>query len=130
MNDLCQQKVMLKGIRILVVDDKPDNIDFLLFLLEEYGASVTYFTEAHEALEVITSNPPDLIISDIAMPKMSGNEFISQVRALPLFKQIPAIALSAYVPSPQQKALFSQFQAYIIKPIDPLQFLAFVRQLL
>lgn len=124
------QTTGLTGKRILLVDDNPDNLDLLRFLLQQDGATVTAVTSPLEALLIITENPPELIISDIGMPQMNGYEFIRQVRALPQGGQIPALALTAFARhEDQEEAIASGFQAYIAKPVDPLQLLSAVRQL-
>jgi signal transduction histidine kinase/ActR/RegA family two-component response regulator len=119
----------LTGIQILLVDDDPDNLDLLQFLLQQKGAVVTALTSPVEALRVMTHDCPDLIISDIGMPGMNGYEFIQQVRTLPQCRQIPALAFTAFAqPETQEEVLAAGFQAYLPKPVDPLQFLAAVQQ--
>ncbi|MBO3463898.1 response regulator [Aetokthonos hydrillicola Thurmond2011] len=107
---------LLTGIRILLVDDDPDNLDLLRFLLEQNGAIVTSATSAVKALEIIVipGNFPDLIISDIGMQGMNGYEFIQQVGALPQGQQVLALAFTAFARQEnQEQALRSGFQAYI-----------------
>ena len=73
-----------QGINILLVDDEPDNLEYLQFVLETYGASVETATSAAQALKLFLQNKPDLLISDIAMPEVNGHTLIRQIRALPL----------------------------------------------
>jgi len=88
----------LAGLRILVVDDTVDTLHLLTFTLEERGATVIPVSSAHQALEVVTTAAPDLLLSDIAMPTTDGYALIRQVRALdaPSGKFLPAIALTAF----------------------------------
>ncbi|MDX2232269.1 MAG: PAS domain-containing protein [Leptolyngbyaceae cyanobacterium bins.349] len=120
----------LSRTRILVVDDDLDNLDLLRFLLQEHGAIVTAVSSAREALQIATDNPPDLIIGDIGMPGMNGYEFIQQVREIPQAQQIPALAFTAFARQEDQERVFSSgFQAYLSKPVDPLELLAVLTQL-
>ncbi|MGB6300082.1 MAG: response regulator [Rivularia sp. (in: cyanobacteria)] len=109
------------GIKILIVDDEPDNLEFLKFVLENYGASVQTATSAPEAFKLFLKNKPDLLISDIAMPDVNGHTLIRQIRALPSRKgaKIPAIALTAYAGETNQKeSLQAGFNLHLPKPIQ------------
>ncbi|QDL10011.1 hybrid sensor histidine kinase/response regulator [Brasilonema octagenarum UFV-E1] len=113
----------LYGVRVLVVDDEPDNRDFLAFLLEAYGACVSAAASAHEALSSLVEEQPDLLVSDIQMPEMDGYMLIRQIRSLPAERggQIPAIALTAYAgQTPQQQANGTGFTLHFPKPIEPV----------
>ena len=121
----------LGGIHIALVDDDPDNLELLRFLLSEEGAKVRAFNSPEKALESIAKSPPDLLVSDIGMPEMNGYEFIQKVRALPSQqrRRFPAIALSAFAQKiDREKAIEAGYQAYITKPVDPLQAIATVAQ--
>ncbi|BAU10270.1 multi-sensor signal transduction histidine kinase [Leptolyngbya sp. NIES-3755] len=120
----------LTGVRILAVDDDPDNLDLLSFLLQQDGATVTAISSPRSAIGLIANQPFDLIISDIGMPELDGYELMQQIRALPQAQQIPALALTAFVyPEDQEKAIKAGFQAYITKPVNPIELLETVTQL-
>jgi CheY-like chemotaxis protein len=122
---------LLKDVRILLVDDDPDNLDLLRFLLQMDGAAVTAMTSPLDALKLVSTQSLDLIISDIGMPEINGYEFIRRIRALPQGQQIPALALTAFArQEDQEEAIAAGFQAYIAKPVDPLQLLAALPKLL
>ncbi|MEB3216873.1 MAG: ATP-binding protein [Nostocales cyanobacterium 94392] len=109
------------GIKILLVDDEPDNLEFLKFVLENYGASVQTATSAPEAFKLFLQNKPDLLISDIAMPQVNGHTLMRQIRALPPEKgaRIPAIALTAYAgDTNRQESLRAGFNLHLAKPIQ------------
>ncbi|OKH54500.1 hypothetical protein NIES2101_06705 [Calothrix sp. HK-06] len=126
----CSNKGLM-GIHIILVDDDPDNLDLLRFLLQEDGAIVTAVPSPLQALELFSANPPNVIISDIGMPEISGYELIRRVRALPQGQKIPALALTAFAQKEdQEEALKAGFWAYISKPVDPLQLLATLTQLI
>lgn len=89
---------ILSWIRILVVDDDADARDFLIAILEQYGAITTATASATEALERLQQMNYDLLLSDIGMPGENGYSLIRRIRALPSAQggQIPAVAVTAY----------------------------------
>jgi signal transduction histidine kinase len=120
-NDTNIVELNFHGIKILLVDDEIDNLEFLQFVLETYGASVQTATSAPEAFKLFLQNKPDLLISDIAMPDVNGHTLIRQIRALPSEKaaKTPAIALTAYAgETNQQESLRAGFNMHLAKPIE------------
>ncbi|MEH2114201.1 AAA family ATPase [Nostoc sp.] len=116
------QSLPLSGLEILVVDDDADMREFLPFMLEQYGATVTVVASAIEALTALSQSQPNLIVSDIGMPEMDGYMLMRQIRSLEpeQGKRIPAIALTAYAGEIDQKqAIAAGFQQHISKPVDP-----------
>lgn len=114
-------KLNFHGKKILLVDDEPDNLEFLKFVLETYGASVQTATSAPEAFKLFLQNKPDLLISDIAMPEVNGHTLMRQIRALTREKgaRIPAIALTAYAgDTNRQESLQAGFNLHLAKPIQ------------
>jgi PAS domain S-box-containing protein len=120
----------LRGVRILAVDDHADTRDLLVALLTQYDAEVKTAASAEEALVILDSFQPDVLISDIGMPEVTGYTLIQKIRALPperggeigaITKLSPkAIALTAYAREEDQKrALDSGYQIHIPKPLDP-----------
>jgi len=113
----------LAGVRVLVVDDEADSRDYVTFVLEEAGATVTAVSSAFAALEVFTSQI-NILVSDIGMPGIDGYMLMQKIRALSLEQggKIPAIALTAYAGEfDRQKALVAGFQKHISKPVEPEQ---------
>ncbi|BAU15178.1 PAS/PAC sensor hybrid histidine kinase [Leptolyngbya sp. NIES-3755] len=107
----------LAGIKILAVDDEPDNLDFLVFLLEAMGAIVQSAQSAKSAFEKLAQFQPDLVISDIAMPDLDGYQLIQQIRKQ---SDVPAIALTAYAGETNQRQILAAgFQQHLAKPVDP-----------
>ncbi|HYO64741.1 MAG TPA: ATP-binding protein, partial [Archangium sp.] len=114
----------LSGVRVLVVDDEQGSRELLRALLEERGAVVSSASSAAEALEQLQRAPPELLVSDIGMPDTDGYAFIRQVRALPPARggQVPAAALTAYTRlEDRTRALSAGFHVYVPKPVDPLE---------
>ena len=120
-----------KGIKILVVDDEIDSLDILTLVLEQEGAEVQSMTSAKKALAAFNQATPDLIISDIGMPEIDGYTLITQIRALPQGKNVPAIALTAYAGEvDKQRSIDVGFQKHLAKPIDLKQLITAVTLLL
>jgi PAS domain S-box-containing protein len=124
---------LLKGLRVLVVDDDPDTRALLVTTLEQSGAeSVAAVASATEALGVLTRLAPDVLLSDIGMPNVDGYELIRQVRALPATEggRTPAAALTAYAtPDDRQRALDAGYNVHISKPVEPNELAAAVARL-
>ena len=109
-------------LQILVVDDEPDSLEFVKFLLEDEGATITTATSADEAIAAFQQLTPTLIISDIAMPLKDGYEMLREIRALAAGRHVPAIALTAYVDEEvRQRAFAAGYQIHLPKPLDVVQ---------
>jgi PAS domain S-box-containing protein len=123
---------ILKGLRVLVVDDEPDARRLILTVLERHGASVVAVASAREALAAFDREPPDVLISDIGMPDEDGFALIRQVRARTIEQGggIPAAAVSAYVGEENRRqSLAAGFQLHVAKPVDPEELIEVVRNL-
>jgi signal transduction histidine kinase/CheY-like chemotaxis protein len=115
---------LLRDVRILVVDDQEDARDLLQTMLSQYGALVTTVDSARAALDEIDHRPPDVVLSDVGMPREDGYDLIRQLRLRPSHRggRIPAIAVTAYASvADRATALESGYQAHIAKPFDPVQ---------
>ncbi|MEH2155057.1 PAS domain-containing hybrid sensor histidine kinase/response regulator [Nostoc sp.] len=113
---------LLSDTQILVVDDEPDIRDLVTFILQDYGMQVTAVASAQEALQALSESIPDVLISDIGMPKTDGYMLMREVRSRSPQQggHVPAIALTAYAGEMnQQQALAAGFQMHISKPVDP-----------
>ncbi|MBW4426346.1 MAG: PAS domain S-box protein [Nostoc desertorum CM1-VF14] len=113
---------ILSDTHILVVDDEPDIRDLVTFILQDYGVEVTAVSSAQEALQALSESIPDVLISDIGMPKTDGYMLMREVRARSPQQGglVPAIALTAYAGEMnEQQALAAGFQMHISKPVDP-----------
>lgn len=80
---------------ILVVDDLPQNLQLLVGILREQGYTVRPATDGELALNFARSNPPDLILLDVMLPRMSGYEVCQQLKADERTREIPVIFISA-----------------------------------
>jgi len=117
---------------ILVVDDNPDKLGLLEAALTLAGYNVTTATDGDEALAAIESYQPDLIITDVMMPRMNGYELAQRIRANPVTKFIPVIMQTAASRRAEDLRRASEVGAlgYITDPTDLDLMLARTRTLL
>jgi PAS domain S-box-containing protein len=109
----------LDGMRVLVVDDSEDTAEMVQHLLEIGGARVTAVTSGQEALRIACERQFDVVLSDISMPGMDGFEFVSKLRDLPGYQNLPAVALTGFGrPEDVQRAQRQGFYAHLTKPFD------------
>jgi len=80
---------------ILIVDDEPFNVDYLEQELEELNYSIVTASNGRDALDLVVSEKPDLILLDIMMPVMDGFAVLRELQADPLLRSIPIIVISA-----------------------------------
>jgi diguanylate cyclase (GGDEF)-like protein len=117
---------------ILVVDDNPDKLGLLEAALSLAGYNVTTASDGEEALAAIESFQPDLVITDVMMPRMNGYELAQRIRANPLTKFIPVIMQTAVGRRAEDLRRASEVGAlgYITDPTDLELLLARTRTLL
>jgi len=111
-------------LRVLFVDDEPDAREVVTATFRETGAEISTAGDVEEALRLLESFKPNILISDIAMPAHDGYELIRRVRVLPPDKggKIPAIALTAFVRAQERlKVLSAGYQRHVPKPLQPLE---------
>ncbi|MFW6226557.1 MAG: response regulator [Bacteroidota bacterium] len=82
---------------VLIVDDFPENLMFVGEYLEQHNLSVKFATHGEKALQICAESPPDIILLDIAMPKMDGYEICARIKRNPLTQDIPVVFLTAKV---------------------------------
>ena len=105
--------------KILIVEDNPQNMKLMEMLLEAKGYILLEAIDGEQAMDVATTERPDLILMDIQLPKMSGLEVTKKLRQLPAFNHIPIIAITAYaMKGDKEKFIEAGCDAYLPKPID------------
>lgn len=111
----------LDGITVLVVDDHDDTRELFGLVLLNAGAHVLSASDAEHALELIGRRAIDVLVCDLAMPRVDGLDLIRRVRARDDDKRaIPAIAVSGRtLPRDIGAALDAGYDAHVAKPIDP-----------
>jgi CheY-like chemotaxis protein len=108
----------LQGVRVLVVDDNPDQLEILRGLLGHAGALVSVAHAAQEAFDSFQADHPDVVVSDLAMPGITGYSLIRRIRASRAGQNVPVIAITAfYEDEHREKALAAGFTAWLAKPV-------------
>jgi signal transduction histidine kinase len=116
--------------RILIVDDKEENLYYLRTLLSGHGHDVETARHGAEALVMARQSPPDLVISDLLMPVMDGYTLLRHWRADPHLARIPFIVFTATYTELEDERLALQLgaDAFLLKPSEPEDFLERIRE--
>ena len=116
---------------VLVVDDNQQNLELLQAYLEDIDCRTVPARDGAEALEIIGKDPPDLILLDVMMPKMSGFEVCKRIKNDPKTGDIPVImvtALNEY--GDIERAIDSGTDDFLSKPVNKLELLTRVKTML
>jgi two-component system cell cycle response regulator DivK len=117
--------------KVLVVDDNPISRELVREVLEDSDRQVLEAENGEEALRVIASEKPDVVLLDIQLPVYDGYEVLRRVRADLKLAGLPVIALTAYaMRQDREKAFAAGFDDYITKPIDAASLRARVAKIL
>jgi PAS domain S-box-containing protein len=123
---------ILKGLRILIVEDDADTRELLTTILTRCGAKVRAVNSSNAALTEMAQGIPDVLVSDIGMAGENGYDLIKKIRQLDLNQggRVPAVALTAYAtPADRRRALLAGFQTHLAKPVEPDELLAVIASL-
>ncbi len=117
--------------KVLAVDDKLDNRAVLTGLLVPFGFEVTEAEDGLQALKQLQALQPDLIITDLVMPVMTGFEFMEHVRATPELAEVKIIVSSASaIDMHDQHSTIAHSDGFISKPMDINRLLELIQQCL
>jgi PAS domain S-box-containing protein len=122
----------LAGLDVLVVDDEADARELLSALLARCKMRVTTAATVEEAIALVRTNRPDIVVSDIGMPDQDGYVLIKRLRALAPEEggRTPAVALTAFARTEERtKALVSGFSMHVPKPVEPSELLGVLTSL-
>ena len=116
---------------ILVVDDNQQNLELLQAYLEDLDCQTVPAHDGAEALDIISKQPPDLVLLDIMMPKMSGFEVCKRIKNDPQTTDIPVIMVTALNEFGDiERSIDSGTDDFLSKPINKLELLTRVRTML
>lgn len=116
---------------VLVVDDNQQNLELLLAYLEDVDCRTVSACDGAEALEVVRTNPPDIILLDVMMPRMSGFEVCRRVKSDPNTTDIPVIMVTALNELGDiERAINSGTDDFLSKPINKWELLTRVKTML
>jgi two-component system, cell cycle response regulator DivK len=121
-----------KGNRkILVIEDNEPNLYLITYILERVGHVVICARDGLEGLEKAHEEVPDLVLTDLQLPRLDGYETARRIKATPGLAHIPIVAVTAYaMAGDREKALTCGCVGYIEKPIMPATFAAQIQQFL
>ena len=111
--------------RILVIEDNPENLELMTYLLRAFGHDTMTSECGNPGVEIARIEHPDLIACDVQLPDMDGYEVVRKLKATPALQGVPVVAVTALAMSgDREKGLAHGFDGYISKPIDPERFVA------
>jgi CheY-like chemotaxis protein len=125
--------------KILVIDDEPDVITYLVTLLEENGYQASGAADGKESLDRIKASKPDLICLDVLMPEKSGIGLYKELKKSDEYRKIPVIIITGFTEENFPMIDFRKFiyersipgpEGYMEKPIDREKFLKVVKDVL
>jgi len=119
------------GKRILIVDDEPNIVVSLEFLMRREGFEVEVASDGQAALEAVEQRTPDLVLLDIMLPTISGFDVCTRLRGDPRFRGLKIVMLTAKGrEADQARGTALGADLYVTKPFSTKDLVAQVRQLL
>ena len=112
----------LENVQVLLAEDDRDIRTLTEVILTAAGAEVHEVADGQAALDLLADFTPDVLLSDIEMPRLNGNQLIASIRSLDdvELRAIPAIALSAYGGRQRSETAREHgFDVYLTKPVSP-----------
>jgi signal transduction histidine kinase/CheY-like chemotaxis protein len=117
---------VLRGKRVLVIDDDPRNVFAITSTLELHGMTVTHAGNGRKGIEaLLTAEDTDLVLMDVMMPELDGYATMNKIRQMPVFSALPIIAVTARaMPGDKEKSIAAGASDYVTKPVDTDELLA------
>jgi CheY-like chemotaxis protein len=111
----------LRGKHVLVVDDEPDIVDLIKFVVVQAGATVRTASGAAEALNLLVESEwtPDVVLLDIGMPEMNGYDLLLAIRRQDGLQSVPAVAITGFGFNVDKDRAFDVgFSVHVTKPFN------------
>jgi DNA-binding response OmpR family regulator len=117
--------------RILIVDDEPNIVVSLEFLMKREGYETAVASDGEAALAALAEKTPDLVVLDVMLPKLNGFEVCQRIRADPRWRAVKVVMLTARGRETEvAKGMAVGADAYVTKPFSTREVVAQIRQLL
>ncbi|KEA62701.1 Chemotaxis regulator - transmits chemoreceptor signals to flagelllar motor components CheY [Marinobacterium lacunae] len=117
--------------RVLIVDDEPNILLSLEFLMQQAGFDVDTAQTGESALEAIALSPPDLILLDISLPGISGFDVLERLREQDYTRTLPVVMLTAHGREVEkEKGMALGASDYVTKPFSTQELVARIKALL
>ena len=114
-----REPALVSSLCVLLIDDHKDVADLTKMELEALGYTVLTAMDGHQGLEIAIRRTPDVIISDIKMPRMDGYELIDRLRQIPSLAAVPVLALTGFgMKKDVDSAIAAGYDAHLNKPVD------------
>ena len=105
--------------RLLIVEDNDDNRVIYGAILRRFGFTVIEVANSEEGLALASSDPPELVLMDVGLPRMDGVEATRLLKSDPRTAHVPVVALTAHaLATEKQRALLAGADGYLIKPVE------------
>lgn len=115
----------------LIIEDNENNLELIRFILEQADYKTRFAMTGLEGVQQAVTIPPDFIILDIQLPDINGFEVLKRIRAHPVGRDIPIIAMTSYAMSgDRERLLAAGCTSYIEKPIDPMLVIQQIEQVI
>jgi KaiC/GvpD/RAD55 family RecA-like ATPase/CheY-like chemotaxis protein len=123
---------LLKGARVLLVEDYEEARECIRFVLEQHGAEVITAASGAEAMAALGGQVPSALVCDIGLPDEDGYALLRRVKSVsPQHARIPAVALTAWtLPEDKERAREAGYAVHLAKPVEPVELAAAVAGLL
>jgi two-component system chemotaxis response regulator CheY len=108
----------MKKTNILIAEDNPDSQSLLQTILESEGFIVTTASDGEKAIDILHEIKPDILITDLMLPSVSGGDLIRHVRQTAELSRIPIVVISAYGDHYEGDALAAGADVVLKKPLD------------